>query len=73
MLRSWAREAKSLLTTGKLKKDLYGRFLWKGIREANKFGIDKKFRLYEETDRGKMVVTNANAVTATTRDGGIAK
>ena len=66
--RSWAKELKSILTTGKWNKDLYGRFLFKGVKEASKFGIDKTFRLYVETEHGKMTVTNANAVTAATKD-----
>ena len=47
----------------------YGRNLWEGVRAASKFSIDRRFRLYQETDQARMTVTEANAVTAPTRPG----
>jgi glycosyltransferase involved in cell wall biosynthesis len=73
IVRSWGKETKSLFKTGRWQKDMYGRFLLTGVKQASKFAIEKKFRLYQETDRGKMTVTNANAVTASTRDTGAGK
>lgn len=45
----------------------YGRHLWTGVWAASKFSIDARFRLYRETKDAQMTVTDANAVTATTR------
>jgi glycosyltransferase involved in cell wall biosynthesis len=45
----------------------YGKYLMVGVREASKFAIDRTFRLYQETDRGKMSVTESNVVTGTLR------
>jgi glycosyltransferase involved in cell wall biosynthesis len=64
IVRSWARELRSFYRTGSVQKDPYGRFLLQGVKEASRFAIDPKYRLYRETERGKMTVTNANAVTA---------
>ena len=47
----------------------YGRNLWQGVRAASKFSIDRRFRLYQETDQARMTVTEANVVTAPTRPG----
>jgi glycosyltransferase involved in cell wall biosynthesis len=64
LVRSWGREVKHLVRHKRTGKDMYGRFLVEGVRQAKKFAIDKKYRLYRETDKGKMVVTQANVVTA---------
>lgn len=45
----------------------YGRNLWEGVRAASKFSIDRRFRLYRETDQARMTVTEANAVTGSAR------
>ncbi len=66
-LRCKAREIKRLLVTGKWDSDIYGEFLPVGFQEAAKFDIDKQFRLYVETDQGKMTVTQASTVTAMPR------
>jgi GT2 family glycosyltransferase len=41
---------------------LYGRSLFAGIRESMRFGVDRRKRLYRETGRGRIEVTDANAV-----------
>lgn len=61
------REVKQLLRTGKYSRDAYGSNLLVGVREAMPFAVDKRYRLYMETSRAKMVVTQSNIVTATTR------
>lgn len=48
-------------------RDEYGRNLWEGVRAASKFSIDRRFRLYRETEQARMTVTEANVVTAPTR------
>ncbi|HEX6273618.1 MAG TPA: glycosyltransferase family A protein [Polyangiaceae bacterium] len=65
LLHMGAREAKHLLTKGELKRDQYTLNLIEGVREGSKFAVDRRTRLYRETERGKMTVTDANAVTAT--------
>jgi hypothetical protein len=42
---------------------LYGRSLFTGVREGAKFGVDRQTRLYRETAKGRIEVTEANAVT----------
>ncbi len=41
---------------------LYGRSLFTGVREGARFGVDRQTRLYRETRRGRIEVTDANAV-----------
>ncbi|MDZ7630059.1 MAG: glycosyltransferase family A protein [Gemmatimonadaceae bacterium] len=62
------REVKKLLTTGRYQRDDYGSNLLVGVRAAMPFAVDKRYRLYQETSRAKMVVTQSNIVTATTRE-----
>jgi glycosyltransferase involved in cell wall biosynthesis len=69
LFRSWAREIRSLVRDGKWKKDEYGRYLLVGLRDASKFAIDRKYRLYQETERARMTETQANVVTATADSG----
>jgi glycosyltransferase involved in cell wall biosynthesis len=64
MIVSRAREIKRALKSGVWQADDYGRHLMVGYREGKAFNIDPKFRLYQESDKGKMVVTESNAVTA---------
>jgi glycosyltransferase involved in cell wall biosynthesis len=45
----------------------YGRNLVTGIRLGSRFGVDKHRRLYRETDRARIDVTDANAVTGVVR------
>ncbi len=47
----------------------YGRNLFTGIRLGSRFGVDKSKRLYRETERARIDVTEANAVTGVVRDG----
>jgi glycosyltransferase involved in cell wall biosynthesis len=44
----------------------YGRSLATGIRLGSRFAIDKQHRLYRETSRARLHVTEANAVTGVT-------
>jgi glycosyltransferase involved in cell wall biosynthesis len=62
-----AREVKSLLTKGRLRKDDYAMNLLNGVRAASKFGIDRKTRLFVETRDAKLTVSEANAVTTAKR------
>lgn len=45
-----------------VKVSPYGRNLFRGIRESARFGVDRRTRLYRETTRGRIEVTDANAV-----------
>jgi GT2 family glycosyltransferase len=63
--RAGARQLKRKLTKKPL--DEYSSHLFAGVRDAWKFDIDKKFRLYRETSAAKMTVTDANAVTGVKR------
>jgi GT2 family glycosyltransferase len=40
----------------------YGRGLFTGLRESARFGVDRRTRMYRETSRGRIEVTEANAV-----------
>jgi glycosyltransferase involved in cell wall biosynthesis len=46
---------------------LYGRSLLTGLRESTRFGVDRRTRLYTETARAKIHVTDANAITGAKR------
>ncbi|MES3035091.1 MAG: glycosyltransferase family A protein [Gemmatimonadota bacterium] len=65
--RSRAYEVKQLLTQGRWAPDAYGRHLLVGFRAGRPFGIDRRFRLYRESARAKMTVTDANSVTSAVR------
>jgi GT2 family glycosyltransferase len=67
VLGQGARKVKTILTERSLPDNTYYSHLFVGVRDASKFGIDPKFRLYRETRHAKMTVTGANAVTATKR------
>lgn len=66
-LVSRARELKHSLKVGRFERDAYSKSLVVGVRKAMPFGIDKRFRLYVETERAKIGVTQSNIVTATKR------
>jgi glycosyltransferase involved in cell wall biosynthesis len=61
---SRAREIKRALKSGVWQVDDYGRNLMVGYREGKAFNIDPKLRLYQESETGKMIVTESNPVTA---------
>ena len=67
MLRSRLREVRNSLRARKWQPDTYGRHLMVGYNDSKAFDIDAQFRRYQETERGKMVATEANVVTATRR------
>lgn len=67
LLTAGARYAKTALLERKLREDDYTPNLFVGIRDAAKFAIDPKLRLYRETQRAKMTVTEANVVTGVQR------
>jgi GT2 family glycosyltransferase len=67
LLLSGARYAKTALLERKLRDDDYTPNLFVGIRDAAKFAIDPKHRLYRETAKAKMTVTDANVVTGVQR------
>ena len=62
-----ARYAKTALLERKLRDDDYTVNLFVGIKDASKFAIDPKHRLYRETAKAKMTVTDANVVTGVQR------
>lgn len=61
------REIKRFFKSRKWQNDPYGRHLLVGYRESKAFDIDSKYRLYQETARGKMTETESNIVTSTRR------
>jgi GT2 family glycosyltransferase len=67
LLRAGARYAKTALLERKIRDDDYTVNLFVGIRDASKFAIDPKHRLYRETAKAKMTVTDANVVTGVQR------
>jgi GT2 family glycosyltransferase len=68
LLRVGGRQVKSLIKERSFKQDDYGANLLTGIRDASKFAIDKRYRIYQETRDAKMTVSEANAVTGVRRD-----
>jgi len=46
---------------------LYGRSLFRGLRDSARFGVDRRTRMYRETRRGRIDVTEANAVSGVQR------
>jgi GT2 family glycosyltransferase len=67
LLTAGARYAKTALLERKIREDDYTPHLFVGIRDAAKFAIDPKHRLYRETAKAKMTVTDANVVTGVQR------
>jgi glycosyltransferase involved in cell wall biosynthesis len=65
-----ARRVKKLLTERRWPEDDYLPSLFVGVRDAAKFGIDRKYRLFRERHAGQMTVTAANAVTGQQRTKG---
>jgi GT2 family glycosyltransferase len=61
------RQIKRSIKERSCQHDDYTMNLFTGIRDAAKFDIDRRWRLYRETDKGKMTVTEANAVTGVQR------
>ncbi len=62
-----AKQIRYLLKERRWRDDPYGAHLLTGVRDAAKFDIDRKYRLYRENTKAKMTVTQANAVTAAKR------
>jgi GT2 family glycosyltransferase len=67
VIRGRLRQVRDLLKTRRWEPNEYCSHLMVGFRESKAFGIDRKYRLFQETDRGKMIATEANIVTATNR------
>jgi len=67
LVRSWAREVRRTARDRSWAPDIYGRNLLVGVRRGAAFDIDRKHRLYRESARAKLTVTEANTVTATRR------
>ncbi|MEJ0099066.1 MAG: glycosyltransferase family A protein [Pseudomonadota bacterium] len=67
LLVAGARFVKTALLQRKIRHDDYVANLFVGVREAWKFDIDSKSRLYRETATAKMTVTEANAVSGVQR------
>jgi GT2 family glycosyltransferase len=67
LLVSGGRQVKHLLKEKRVKRDEYAANLFTGVRDAAKFDIDKKTRLFRETRNAKLTVTEANAVTGVKR------
>ena len=67
LLTMGARQLKSLVLKRKLREDEYTPNIFVGIRDASKFAIDRDSRLYRETAKAKITVTEANAVTGQQR------
>jgi GT2 family glycosyltransferase len=65
--RTRLREFRHFLRTGKIERDPYGSNLLTGVRAAQHFSIDKRFRVYQETDRAKITVTESNAISSEKR------
>jgi glycosyltransferase involved in cell wall biosynthesis len=63
--RSWL--ASSVRTRRPVPVGDYGRNLVTGIRMGSRFGVDRERRLYRETARARIDVTEANAVTGVVR------
>jgi glycosyltransferase involved in cell wall biosynthesis len=68
-IRSWLRQIRANARVQRWNANDYGSHLLVGYRNSKAFAIDKKYRLYQETDRGKMVASEANIVTATRKGG----
>jgi glycosyltransferase involved in cell wall biosynthesis len=66
--RAGARQLKSLVLKRSILQDDYAFNLVNGIRDAAKFDIDRKFRIYRESAKAKMTVTESNAVTGVQRN-----
>ena len=67
VFRSGMRQAKQVLKDRTFVKDEYAANLFTGVREGAKFDVDRQWRLYRESSRGKLTVTEANAVTSAQR------
>jgi glycosyltransferase involved in cell wall biosynthesis len=72
LLHQFAWVARTWLTSSWRERrpavlDEYGRNLMTGIRLGSRFGVDKRHRLYRETERARIDVTEANAVTGVVR------
>jgi GT2 family glycosyltransferase len=67
---SAARHLKSLLLKRRLKEDAYTPNLLRGVQMASKFGIDRKFRLYQDSATATMTVTQSNLLSGAHENGG---
>lgn len=63
----WGRELTRALRKGNRRRDPYPRALVAGVRESARFAVDKRLRLYRETERARMVETEANPITTLQR------
>ena len=68
LVRAHARRIRRLLKEGRWRDDPYAFHLFRGVREASKFTIDRKCRLFRETQDAEMAVTAANVITTNNRD-----
>ncbi len=66
--KTWALE--SLRERRPVAVNDYGRNLFTGIRLGSRFAVDKQRRLYRETAKARIDVTDANAVTGVVRAAG---
>jgi GT2 family glycosyltransferase len=62
-----ARRVKKAVLQRQWPEDEYMQSLFVGVRDAAKFGIDRKTRLFRERRAGQMTVTQANVVTGVKR------
>jgi GT2 family glycosyltransferase len=67
VVRAGARQIKQVIKQRALVRDEYAANLFQGVRDASKFDIDRQYRIYRETSRGKLTETEANAVTGAQR------
>jgi GT2 family glycosyltransferase len=70
LLRAHARWIRRVVKARRWLDDPYASHLLQGVREAAKFAIDRKYRLFRETQNAEMTVTAANAVTPSRRGDG---
>jgi GT2 family glycosyltransferase len=67
LLRAHARRIRRVSKARRWLDDPYASHLLRGVREAAKFAIDRKYRLFRETQAAGMTVTPANVVTPSGR------
>lgn len=67
IIRAPVRRIRRLLREGRWRDDPYAMHLFHGVRAASKFAIDRKHRLFRETQSAKMAVTPANAISTSSR------
>lgn len=67
MVSCAVREVGRSLRNRRWSPDIYARHIWTGIRAGARFDVDRTWRLYRESERAKITVTQSNAVTAANR------